>query len=308
MRNYFSQWLRSRAISSKIAEGRLNTTPYPFFIIDNLLPANSLEDARRHWPVRERFNPEVPGNFVCSLLPKSVNDLIRTSPVQGRYWRRFMKNEGRAIARGLIIQYADWIIARYGETLERVYLIPSLMEADAGFPGHNTHTHHYHDPCWVGTALLYLDDDFPPFTGTTINAVTIPIDADPIEYEAWMAAQTLFWYDKPNIYDVTTADYAANRMLSLFDSAISYHSVKPSSPAAGGKRRIFRIHLGVDSMLAQRIYGVPIDEYRSRRVVPTEDPEILGWMRRDVLELKSVYPKRGLRERTRWARHMELVL
>jgi hypothetical protein len=168
----------------------------------------------------------------------------------------------------------------------------SLMESDPGYQGHICHTHHYHDPLWVGTLLLYLDADASGYPGTTIRRHT----AAGLEERARMSAQTLTWENESSITEAITVDYRQNRLFAMFDSPISYHSVHAAKPNAVGRRRIFRIHLSADKSAAERLYGISLPEYRERRKAPTDDPTVIAWLRRDIARLERT-SRRQIRAR-----------
>lgn len=242
--------------------------PYPHFVVDDILPPKNLEAMLGHWPSAECFTPEVPQNYVCNLfsarlLPKPIRP----------FWENVRNTLAPELATAVSASFEPWISKRYGTT--PIYFSNvSLMEADPTYPGHGCHTHHYHDPCWIGTALLYLDDD-PANAGTTIHA---PATGSPDV----IAASTLLWKDMP---EVKTVAYRQNRLFAIYDSPISYHSVKPASPGVKSRRRIFRIHLTVGAQHVKELYGVGIKEYASLRKQPSTDPTVLRWMQRDISQL-----------------------
>lgn len=156
----------------------------------------------------------------------------------------------------------------------------ALMESDPTYQGHNCHTHHYHDPCWAATFLVYVDEDSGGHPGTTLHGV----EGD----AAWTAAQTLQWFDMGNLPIARTADYRANRMLAFLESPISFHSAAPAAAGATGRRRILRVHVAAAADVVKRVYGVSLFEYRTRRRRPTDDPEVISWLARDITELETV--------------------
>jgi hypothetical protein len=262
-------------IDNAIQGSVLHRDPVPYFITDDVLPKETIDAMLLHWPGREAFSAEVPGNYVCHLTSGSKFE-------HSEYWHAFWDGEGKALAAAMLDRFRPWIEKRYGVMLPVQPAMVTLMEADPGYPGHACHTHHYHDPCWIGTGLLYLDDS-SGFPGTTLNkAVTRSI-----EEEASLAASTLRWAGDPRIVEHVTADFRRNRLFAMFDSAISYHSVKAAAANAQGRRRIFRVHLMAPDRYVERIYGVTKDEYQRLRKTPTNDPRVVGWLRRDIEELRA---------------------
>ena len=109
--------------------------------------------------------------------------------------------------------------------------------------------------------------------------------------EACIAADAPNWYTM-KFEEAVTADYVPGRLFAMFDSPISYHCVKPAMPNAVGNRRIFRVHMKVPDFYVENIYGVPISTYRDmrsmQRPAAITDPIVLGWLKRDIEELRKV--------------------
>jgi hypothetical protein len=261
------------AVQKRVADCTLETDPYPYFVADNVLPAAVLQAVHDHWPGRDQFKREIPHNYVCDLLRNRIAD-----GAQRKFWREFVESYGNEIAAAAAIQFRPWIAARYGSDIDVQFAMVSLMESDPEYQGHGCHTHHYHDPGWIGSLLLYLDRDATGFPGTTIQHFG---DAD-LQAQARMAAATLQWYAAPGMSEMKTVPYAENRLFAFLDSPISYHSVHAAEANAVGNRRIFRIHLTAPSSAIKKAYGVSRRRYQSKRRLPTEDREVVGWLARDI--------------------------
>ena len=254
-----------------IGSAQLHTDPVPWLIADNVLSSNLLEEMHRNWPT-SGFNPEVPHNYVCDLgLPPS------------QFWADFKAGPCMDICQKAISKFWLWITARYGSNvvIEPGYV--SLMQADPDYPGHMTHNHHYHDPEWCVTLLLYLDSGTQGVQGTTL----LRSGALDLDEEVRIAALDVPTWDSMDFKEAVTADYIPNRLFAMFDSPISYHCVKPAAPNAIGNRRIFRVHLKAPNHYLQSIYGVSPDTYRKMRGHPTEDPVVLNWLKRDIEEMRG---------------------
>ena len=263
-------------VQKRIVNSPLETEPYPYFVADNLLPAPVLQAVLDHWPDRDQFRPEIAHTYICNLLRNRIAD-----GGQRKFWREFVETYGREIAAAASIQFRPWIAARYGDDIDVQFAMVSLMESDPEYKGHGCHTHHYHDPGWVGTLLLYLDRDATGYPGTTIHRFSEAAT----QAQARMAASTLQWYAAPGMVEAVTVPYAQNRLFAFLDSPISYHSVHAAEANAVGHRRIFRIHLTVPASAIRKTYGVSRRRYQSKRRLPTEDPEVVGWLARDIEQL-----------------------
>ena len=254
-----------------IETAELHPEPVPWFIADDVLPSGLLDEMHRHWP-SSGFTPEVPQNYVCDLV----------APLEP-FWADFKAGPCVSVCQKAISRFWPWISARYGPnvTIEPGYI--SLMQADPGYPGHIVHTHHYHDPEWCATLLLYLDRDSCGVQGTTL----LSSNASDLDDEARIAADVSSWPSR-DFGEVTTVDFTSGRLFAMLDTPISYHCVKAALSNAVGNRRIFRVHLKVPNHHAEGIYGVSMDAYRKMRSVTTTDPVVLGWLKRDIEELRGV--------------------
>jgi hypothetical protein len=265
-------------VQKRVASPAMHTEPYPYFVADDVLPAHVLQEVYDHWPSRSQFAPEIAHTYTCELLYNRIFNWR-----QRRFWNKFCKTYGRAIAAAAVIQFRPWIAARYGDDIMVQLARISLMESDPQYAGHGCHTHHYHDPGWVGTLLLYLDRDATGYPGTTIQR----FDDVATQAQARMAASTLEWHAAPGMSEVATVPYAQNRLFAFLDSPISYHSVHRADPNAVGHRRIFRIHLTVPASAIEKIYGMSHLSYMDKRRRPTDDPEVVGWLASEIEQMRE---------------------
>ncbi len=271
---------KASLVKDRINAAQLHTTPVPYFIAEDVLPKSVIADMLAQWPARSFFRPEIPANYVLYFGRDYLD--------QGSwdYWAWFWHYTGREICAATVARFKPWIEARYGADVPIDAAVISLMESDPEYSGHGAHTHHYHDPGWVGTLLLYLDKGGCGYPGTTL----LQGHTSDIYEEAELAANSAKWRTPGVLEDVVTAEYGDSRMFAMFDSPISYHGVKAAPPNAHGHRRIFRVHMGVPYRYVEKIYGTPIQEYRERRKLGKghEDPVVLGWLKRDIEELRNV--------------------
>lgn len=266
------------SLQKAIVGSALQTDPYPHFVTENVLPESVLSAAQEHWPQRSDFQPEIAHNYILELLSKRISDRRKRE-----FWDDFSKKYGREMAAAAADQFRPWIAARYGDGVNVKFARVSLMESDPAYSGHGCHTHHYHDPSWVGTLLLYLDKDATGYPGTTIQRYA----ATGVEDQAKMAARTLQWFNAPGFSEATTVEYKQNRLFAFMDSSISYHSVHAADPGAVGHRRIFRIHLRVRRPVVAKAYGVPFQQLVERRRQPTDDPQVVGWLAKEIGQLEE---------------------
>ena len=253
-----------------IESAELHTEPVPWFVADNALSPELLEEMHRNWPTTG-FVPEVPHNYVYDL----------SSP-HDAFWSAFKSGPCMDVCHKAIARFQPWLTARYPSVkAEPAYVC--LMQADHEYPGHMAHTHHYHDPEWCVTLLLYLDQENSGIQGTTL----LCSGASTLDEEACIAADVSSWRSR-EFKEAVAVDYVPGRLFAMLDTPISYHCVKPAMPSATGNRRIFRVHMKMPNHYAESIYGVSMEAYRKMRWHTTTDPVVLGWLRRDIEELRGV--------------------
>jgi hypothetical protein len=270
----------------EIEGARFSEEPYPYFVKDDLLNPQLVSDMKRNWPGPGYFSQEIPGNYVCGV------DTLQSDG----FWRNFIHDIFPSLAFNTLRFFAPWLEARY-PGIGRFHVANySLMQAEGDYGGHNVHNHHYHDPTWAATLLLYLDNT-EGHHGTTVMRGRSGED------EALAAAQTLEWRDLTE--EVETVGFRQNRLFAFHDNPIAYHCVKPSQGRFG--RRIFRAHLSADGMHCDRLYGVDYPTYQKKRMEPTRDDEVVGWMRRDIELLRNPV-RMTVEEKAAWIATKELGL
>lgn len=259
--------------------------PYPFFVREDL-PLQLLQNIRRNWPGLGNFFVEIPGNYVCELQKF----------FKSGFWAGMREQIFPSIIGRSMVHFASYISARYPEDTDFLCAVTSVMQSEGDYGGHDVHTHHYHDPTWVMTILIYIDAAAPGHNGTTILRVKDGLDP------AKVAARTLDWHDTTEEY--ATIEYKQGRVVTIMDNVIAFHSVKPSAGSFG--RRILRLHICANVNHCERLYGVPYAEYQQRMAASTgEDPELVSWMQKDMDILKNPIPMTD-DEKVAWVNTLKL--
>lgn len=301
---------RTAGIEDRVLGESLHARPFPHLIADDVLPAHVLDDMLQNWPDVSCFETEVPGNYVCNPRVLAGDGTSRPE-----FWRGIAADVAPVLARACISRFAEWVMARYGDDFTDVLVGNfSLMQSDRTYPGHPCHAHHWHDPLWIMTALLYIDADPGGQQGTTLNAFVIPGGVDAADYAARFAAEKptastwhgSTWDPSQDMSELRTSEYKANRLVAFLDSPISYHSVRPVPPGTYGARRLLRMHLGAPWSYCESLYGVSYQEYRAKRELATDDPQVIGWLRRDVSQMWATTPSLSAGARRKWARGLRL--
>ena len=280
------------AIRTRIGSSSLVLDPYPHLVVDDLIPETLFRDIDANWPT-EGWAAEVPGNFVHNIKPPVGAEACP------RYWIDWLNEYGKTIIGSCLEVFAPFISEKFEDkpTLYKIYYY-TLMEFNSDeFVGHAVHNHHYHDPIWVCTALIYLDENPGWIPGTTMFEVAVPPGRDRLECQAWVAAQAGRWWELPEVGPAKTVAYRRGRMFCFHDCVSAYHGVvhdrgAPTATGPNRPRRIIRMHVGVDRDYIRTRYGVSYRDYLEKLAgrpahEPNHDPEVIACMERDVRSLES---------------------
>ncbi len=101
----------------------VQTDPFPYFVADNVIDGNVLQEMRENWPERSSFHAEVKGNYVCDL---AASNNWKDSRVQ--FWKHFMDGAAKTVIAKSLSMFQPWIERRYGDA-EIFMAYVSLMEA-----------------------------------------------------------------------------------------------------------------------------------------------------------------------------------
>jgi len=261
----------------------LEKKPFPHFVLDDVFDGPSTIDIHNYWPERELFNEVgVPGSALFMFAP----NWEKLSPQSHKFWSSFSQVILLPMFRATFQKFAPIYEAKFGKQIEHVLFYIRLMESLERYVEQPVHTHHFHNPNWLFTNLVYIDAGTKITQGTTLFGTpdyTLPQDAEQI---AQIAAQTLIWEDMDEIQPVKTVDFVPNRMLSLIDSPISYHGVLPVelTDAPPVRRRIIRCHAEVSESHINTVYGVRPIEYRYERTRASRKPRVLNWLKDEILQ------------------------
>lgn len=274
----------------KILSAKVNAQPYPHFVQDNVLSAGLLQEVKNNWPDSSFFEPEIRGNYIATLTRSQIAGFPRG---QRKFWRQFVRSVSKPMMICIFAKYANYIRARYRKDLRHLEIAAiSLMEVDDKFAGHLVHAHHYHDPTWLFTYLIYIDDGGDPTRGTAVHSVKEEQVLNDPRALATVASEVIGGrrgINSPLLKIVKNVEFKPRRLFSFLDSPISYHSVEPA-PARGPhcKRKIFRVHIRAPINFIEKLYGVGHQEYRAIRLNQTEPQRILDWLERDIRHVTDV--------------------
>jgi hypothetical protein len=277
-------------LGEKIRSVPVRTDPYPYFVIDDFLDGATLENIKELWP-NGPLDAEAPGNYLIYLGTRDGRAMRAMTVAQRQFWKMFIEKIQDEIIPATVERYFDWIGPRYPGLKSIELDALSLMETDSKFTQHGSHAHHWHDPTWLFTNLIYIDDESSS-RGTAIFRISEASGVNDLAHAAQVAANTRHWLREdgwsgnPDLELVTTIENRPNRLFSFYESPISFHGVEPCAPSAA-KRRIVRMHIRAPRAYIQRLYGVSHAEYKRRREAAEISDEVIGWMRRDIEDLKA---------------------
>jgi hypothetical protein len=223
---------------NRIALSEISNCGVPHIVVDDVLSLALLTAINDHWPNEEKFQPEIPGNYVCNIRRRRYWKLNRHSRnfwigFNELFWPSLVASCGERLIGPLDDIFGELLNAfRYAKTL-------TLMEAESTFPEHAPHTHFYHNPNWAFTVLLYVDPSDLTSEGTTLHNLESPsshrmISPSPsnyisgnIEERVNCTMRTLNWSALPV---ARTISYKQGRLLIMLDGPLSLHSVQKNKP------------------------------------------------------------------------------
>lgn len=268
-------------LKNAASEFSLFEKPYPHIESEEVYSPSVLSAIDKYWPDPTFFSTTgIIGDGILqfsekmSILPKESQE----------FWIFFVHDIFTPLQQRIFEAFSPYYIAKYGELLNTVHLTPFLMEAQPGFVEHPVHNHHYHNPTWLFTSLVYLDDPCENTRGTALFATN---DED-LKTLARISAQTLQWEDMQEMKPTKEVNCGKNRMLAFIDSPISYHGVLPSKAPLSGKRRIIRCHASAAEVLINQLYNMPPNRYAFHRRRASKDPIVIDMLIKEIEQLKNV--------------------
>jgi hypothetical protein len=243
----------------------------PHIVADHIFPDRVIDEINDHWPSRDNFVPEVPGNYIRHMRRRNAWRLPRS---QRRFWRAFNETLWPAVVTAVAEKFSAPGAELFGN-LFRTSIRPAqpltLMDAEPDYPGHSMHTHFYHCPHWAFTMLFYCDPADQHSRGTALHRLLPRHERqaghgessylfDDIDWRTTLAMDTFNWAGPKQpeaAYERRIVDYRSNRLLAFVDGPLAFHSVPFDDPALapdpnrgrdGGRyarRRIVRMHLEI---------------------------------------------------------------
>lgn len=290
-------------VHENIMSAPLDNSPFPHFVVDGVLDDEMLRQVGENWPDPEHFTETgIPGNYLFHLK-EQVSAL---PPEKADFWKRFANDVIDPAVKATFANYGHIFEKKYGDLLRHVSYPIKLFEVGDNFGGHEIHTHHWHDPTWLFTNLLYIDERNGEEQSREVPGTSLyghrharfpgrPEDSDDL---AFIAAQTLQWEDMEEMTPEKTVEFTPNRLLSFVDSPIFFHGVElPRTRLDLGRdneggvssrpRRIVRLHALAPRELIPPLYGnVTPGTYDVHRRRASKKDFVLEWLRHEIDNLE----------------------
>jgi len=271
----------------RILSSELHTHPFPYFASDNVVSSAYLDEIKSNWPALEKFTKT--DGYGYYVLPIDAPHLLQNlQPAQSVFWEEFSNNAMLQIVYGSLAKYAEFIFDRYGPELDRVEIVNLfLCESDDEFYAAGAHNHS-HDPTWLFTNLVYINDGGSSIRGSQLYDFDgdIPNTESPL---LDVLAGTPCGNRPDGLSPARYIDFVPGRMISFFETPFSYHGSEPVTKEdlvkqgpARKPRRMIRMHVRAPLEFCEKFYNIGIDEYRPKKLSGEANATTIGWLRDDL--------------------------
>jgi hypothetical protein len=260
--------------------------PYPYYVKDGVLSRRGFKSLIEHWPHKSAFKYRA-GYHRYALRMQSRSAWQDLSKSQKEFWRHFIATVCPRIMRESIRLFAPQIVAKYGTDVREVQLqnVELLELFDVQAPIH-VHSHHFHSPLWLATAVYYVDDNGHTGRGTTLYRARKGHDS--VENLAALAANHRTLDTRPEIERCATVEFAPNRTFIMHDNPIGWHKVEDNTGLGNiGPRRHLLFNWGLPFDQTQNYYGVDRTTFMDIHEKQQGTPQVVSWIKKDINTLKA---------------------
>lgn len=265
----------------KISSSDYFTDPYPHIIKDNIFDNELLDLVKKNWPDDNLFYNEIPGIKLLDLYSsirkkESIYDrlisFIKKKKLNKKslsFWKNFVEDHVLKINKEIYKSFKQKLFSKF-----KIYKTPdisqlNLMHASNKFIQHHVHNHHYHNPNWTFTVLIYIDDENIKTPGTDIYEVRKSNNKISLEnLTNFSIVNPILSAQNRKIKKSKTVDFKQNRLFAFLDTPISYHGVKKTNITKSfnsSSRKIVRMHCSYHDDTVKKIYGVSLPQYKKIR-------------------------------------------
>lgn len=255
-------------------------TPYPHFVVDDLLDEDSFQTLIDRWPAKAQFSENI-GFGRTSLRMQYEKPWDTLDAEQGEFWREFIQLVIQPVMRLSLQAFADRIFGKFGLEVDQVILqnfeIAELFEKQLPIP---VHSHHYHSPLLCGTGIFYVDDGGETKRGTRLFS-SKPQYGSVTQRAEIEASHRRLEGDSSHIDCAATVDFSPNRLLVLSDGPTAWHDA-PDFDDIDGPRRQVLFNWGLPFHHTERLYGVDLETYMGIREDKQGSEKVVNWIARDI--------------------------
>ena len=274
----------------KIEKSNYGEKPFPHILKDNFLDKSLLNDINENWPEDNYFFDEITGirlldlaysvktNKIFSILKiilkSDLNALVNKKFLWGakkKFWLNFFNTEIPKINESIYYCFQESLSAKFGTRSIPELAKVNLMQSNENFNGHGIHNHHYHNPNWAFTMLLYIDDQEANTQGTDIYSISEKQNIKNVEELTNFVLNNRIVANPEGLLNKKkTIEFKNNRLFAFLDTPISFHGVtrgKVSDKILNKKqnRKIIRLHAGYNKSYVKKLYGFRIRKYLTLR-------------------------------------------
>lgn len=249
--------------------------PIPHIVHDDFLDERTLNEIIEYWPDDKYFYDEIKGIRLFDL----VNGTTGLPEDQKKFWNYFKEKQYPLINSKIYECFREQIKKKFST---EDYPNPAqfnLMQSTSGFKTHAPHAHHYHNPNWAYTMLLYIQSDNQNTDGTDIYFPSESLNLQTVEDYTNFAlkyiyggSKSFFEIEKFREYKIDIVkkiEYKKNRLFAFFESPLSYHGVSDSTNEdknyLTSERKIIRLHTCYPENFIKKFYNLEKEEYEKLR-------------------------------------------
>lgn len=249
----------------KINENEIDLSPFPHLIIDNFLEEQQLSQVKDLWPNKNLHNDLRGSNcFYFSSELKNENDEKKS------FWNNFLNKH--------IYELGNLLFHKFYDHLEYKN-VSNKIEWGTGYSQENynktkpldfsPHSHFDHDPLWVLTFLIYINDENKNSPGTSLYSIGDNKDERIEKFKKW----NKIWHADSDYSDkilkinelkfqkYKTVEFKENRLFCFLDGPFSFHSVNYQKSDNIVNRKSLRFALGFERNKIPDLYNVSADKW-----------------------------------------------
>lgn len=266
----------------------------PAFFVDDFLSSELLQEFEENWPDIDNCQDvfATPGSKEQQLVTLdgfqdgSFGD-TKVEQQRLSFWRKFIETQNQELIGHIKTELLPMFLKKYHKN-DLNELIPNYIGLRtvnlSEYKGLDKHVHYYHDPLWLFTYFIYMDDDEH---GLSLYRYDTPEGAtrqEIFDRNVYMASPAFKGDRREHLVEDCKLEFRRNRLVVMLNSSISWHGVdpvptKPSTPNRTGRRHLVG-HIMIPKKLIQNYFGFDESEWPDRHL--TELPSLYDNIKRDV--------------------------